>query len=172
MKIRKFIDFITESINEGEFLDQVSDILLELEDIGLLAERSIIRKDIKDRTEKYLELTIRRPWGSPDRVMPNLPTPPAGKYSGELFFWYEIKDVIIRLNHFYYEFSGNENTSGINSKIYSELGKIGIRYNSNSPFRMFMDGIEFGIGWYKPEDFSGISDLISLSRLRIEMRIE
>jgi hypothetical protein len=171
MKIRKFSDFISESISEDQFTDQVSDILLELEDIGLSVERSIIRKDVSDRTEKYLEITIRRPWGSPDRVMPNLPTPPGGKYTGDLLFWYEIKDVIIRLNHFYYEFSGNENATGINSKIYSELNKIGIKYNSNSPFRMFMNGTEFGIGCYKPEDFNGIPDLISLSRLRIEMKI-
>jgi hypothetical protein len=171
MKIRKFSDFISESISEDQFTDQVSDILLELEDIGLSVERSIIRKDVSDRTEKHLEITIRRPWGSPDRVMSNLPTPPGGKYPGELFFWYEIKDTIIRLNHFYYEFSGNENAPGINSKIYSELNKMGIKYNSNSPFRMFMDGTEFGIGWYKPEDFNGIADLISLSRLRIEMKI-
>lgn len=165
MKIRKFSDFISESISEDQFVDQVSDILLELEDIGLSVERSVVRKDISDRTEKYLEITIRRPWGSPNRVMPNLPTPPGGKYTGELLFWYEIKDVIIRLNHFYYEFSGNENAPGINSEIYSELNKM------DSPFRMFIDGTEFGIGWYKPEDFNGIADLISLSRLRIEMKI-
>ena len=36
---------------------------------------------------------------------------------------------------------------------------------------MFNSGIEFGIDWYKPEDFDGIGDYISFNRLRIEMKL-
>ncbi len=36
---------------------------------------------------------------------------------------------------------------------------------------MFMSGIEFGIGWHKPEDFDGVGDYITSSSIRIEMKV-
>lgn len=146
-----------------ESRDYVKDILLELEDIGL--------KIKIDRTDDLLEISIMMPFGSQDRVIPGVPNPPGGKYPGELFFWYEVKDAIIRLNDWYYEYSGNEFTPGINGKTSSDLGKIGIRYNSNSPFRMFSTGVEFGIGYHKPEDFDGIGDYMSFNNLIIEIKL-
>ena len=170
-----------ESRND-DMEDNIQDILLELEDIGLQIEMDRTRKDkdytfspdgspIKGYTSTFIEVRIMRPFGAPDRVIPGVPQPPSGKYPGNLFFWYEVKDAIIRLNDWYYEYSGNEYTPGIDGKTSSELAKIGIKYNTNSPFRMFNGGIEFGIGWYKPEDFDGIGDYISFDRLRIEMKL-
>jgi hypothetical protein len=162
-----------ESFNIDELENEVRDILVEVEDNGLQVETSRLRKDVegKKHSDIYLEIRIQRPWGSPDRVIPNVPAPPGGKYPGSLFLWKEVKDAIIRLNDWYYDYSGNELTPGISGKTAQELAKIGIKYNTNSPFRMFNSGIEFGIGWYKPDDFNGIGDYISFSSLRIEMKL-
>lgn len=158
--------------------DNIQDILLELEDIGLQIEIDRTRKDVEDdtiqrrikRTDVFIEVRISRPWGSPDRVIPGVVQPPGGKYPGNLFFWYEVKDAIIRLNNWYYEYSGNESTPGISGKTSQELAKFGIKYNTNSPFRIFNSGVEFGIGWHKPEDF-GLGDYISFDHLRIELKV-
>lgn len=162
--------------NIDDFEDNIKDILLELEDAGLQIEIDRTRKDkenssIKGSSDIFIEVRIMRPFGAPDRVVPGVSQPPSGKYPGNLFFWYEVKDAIIRLNDWYYEYSGNEWTPGISGKTAQELAKIGIKYNTNSPFRMFNAGIEFGIGWYKPEDFDHIGDFISFDRLRIEMKL-
>jgi hypothetical protein len=148
-----------------EIIDEkiIRDLLIELEDDGL--EVSINKKD------NLIQVYITRPQGSPDREIPGVPQPPSGKYPGNLFFWYEIKDAIIRLNDWFYEYSENEYTPGINDKIKGQLSKIGIKYNSNSPFRMFSGGVEFGTGWHKPEDFKNFGDYISFTILRIEMKI-
>jgi hypothetical protein len=156
--------------------DIIRDILIELEDQGLQIEIDRTRKDvesssIKGYTDTFIEVRIMRPWGSPDRVIPGVPQPPGGKYPGNLFFWYEVKESIIRLNNWYYEYSGNEYTPGISGKTSQELAKIGIKYNTNSPFRMFTSGTEFGIGWYKPENFDNLGDFISFSSLRIELKV-
>jgi hypothetical protein len=177
MKNLKTYKLFESRIDDME--DNIQDILLELEDIGLQIEMDRTRKDVEDdtlqrrvkRTDVFVEVRIMRPYGAPDRVIPGVPQPPSGKYPGNLFFWYEVKDAIIRLNDWYYEYSGNEFTPGVDGKTSSELAKIGIKYNTNSPFRMFNGGIEFGIGWYKPEDFDGIGDYISFDRLRIEMKL-
>jgi hypothetical protein len=166
MKYLKSYKLFESSIEDLE--DNVRDILLELEDIGLQIEIDRTHKDVEDdtlqrrvkRTDVLVEVRIMRPFGAPDRVIPGVPQPPSGKYPGNLFFWYEIKDAIIRLNDWYYEYSGNEFTSFINSFGFYDY-----------PFKMFNTGIEFGIGWYKPEDFNGIGDYISFSRLRIEMKL-
>ena len=138
--------------------NNIQDILLELEDIGLQIEMDRTRKDegsvVKGYTSTFIEVRIMRPWGSTDRVIPGVPQPQSGKYPGNLFFWYEVKDAIIRLNDWYYEHSG-------------EIPED----NTNSPFRMFTGGIEFGIGWHKPDDFDGIGDYISFDRLRIEIKL-
>ena len=163
--------------NIDDVEDDVRDILLELEDTGLFqVEIDRTRKDkqsssVKGYTEIFLEVRIMRPWNSPKRVIPGAPEPPGGTYPGDIFLWKEIKDVIVRLNQWYYEYSGNEFTPGISGKTAQELAKIGIKYDTNSPFRMFNGGIEFGIGWYKPEDFDNLGDFISFTSLRIEMKL-
>jgi len=159
--------------------DEIKDILLELEDNGLQIEIDRTRKDREDRssgrtqvfTDTFIEVRIMRPIGSPDRVVPGVPQPPGGKYPGNLLFWYEVKESIIRLNNWYYEYSGNKYTPGISGKTSQELAKIGIKYNTNSPFRMFTSGTEFGIGWHKPEDFDNFGDFISFTSLRIELKV-
>ena len=147
-----------ESVQDYESI--IRDILIELEDDGLQVK---IEKE-----DNLIEVYIKRPLGSKDREIPGVPQPPGGKYPGNLFFWYEIKDVIIRLNDWFYEYSENELTPGINYEIMRDYEKIGIKYNSNSPFRMFNGYVEFGIGWHKPEDFNNFDDYISFTNLRIE----
>jgi len=190
MKHLKTFKLFESRIDDME--DIIKDILIELEDQGLQVEIDRTRKDKKGSnsscnglrpekpfvecppsgyTDTFLEVRIMRPWGSPDRVIPGVPQPPGGSYPGNLLFWYEVKDAIVRLNDWYYEHSGNEYTPGISGKTSQELAKIGIKYNTNSPFRMFNSGVEFGIGWYKPEDFDNIGDYISFTSLRIEMRV-
>ena len=163
-----------------DFEDIIRDILLELEDDGFQVEIDRNRKDIEDdtlqrkvkRSEVFVEVRIMRPWNSPQRVIPGAPEPPGGTYPGNIFLWKEVKDAIVRLNEWYYEYSGNEHTPGISGKTAQELAKIGIKYNSNSPFRMFTSGVgEFGVGWHKPEDFDNLGDFISFTSLRIEMRL-
>lgn len=148
----------------------IRDILIELEDDDIEVEINQIRKDRGDKsihsgliiTDFFLEIYIRRPYGSPDREIPGVPQPPGGKYPGNLIFWYEIKDAIIRLNDWYYSQSSYE---PIDKETIYRVDK------DKSPFRMFMSGIEFGIGWHKPEDFDGVGDYITSSSIRIEMKV-
>jgi hypothetical protein len=149
--------------------DNVRDILLELEDEGFQIEMSRISKDVEDdtlqrrtkRTDVFLEVRVLRPWGSEDRVIPNTPTPPGGKYPGNIFIWREIKDAIIRLTEWYYSES-----------IYDPIDKETIYRTDkdNSPLRFSNGGIEFGIGWSKEEDFT-LGDLISFTHLRMEIKL-
>ena len=155
--LKKFESF--ETIDEKI----IRDILIELEDDGLQVK---IEKE-----DNLIEVYIQRALGSKDREIPGVPQPPGGKYPGNLFFWYEIKDAIIRLNDWFYEYSENELTPGINYEIMRDYEKIGIKYNSNSPFRMFNGYVEFGVGWHKPEDFRNVGDYISFTNLRIEMKV-
>ena len=158
----------------------VQDILRELEeDKGLHVEISRIRKDVeiepdkffnKMRTDTYLEVYIRRPSGSENREIPGIVNPQGG-YPGNLFFWYEIKDTIIRLTEWYYEYSGRDYTPGINDKIFSDLRKIGIKYESNSPLRFFAGGTEMFIGFYREEDFNEIGDYIRFSNFRLMIKL-
>lgn len=159
--------------------DDVMDILLELEDKGLQVSVSKTRHDVEDdslqrnikRTDTFIEVYINRPWGSKDRVIPGAPEPPSGKYPGPIFLWMEVKDAIIRLNNWYYDYSGQEGTPGISGRTVGDLEKLGIKYKTNSPFRMFNGGVEFGIGWYKPEDFENVGDFISFTSLKILIRV-
>ena len=146
-----------ESISKEE----IEDILVDLKDDGFVV---IINDDYLD---KY-DLRITRP-GSEPRNIPGSTW--GGLYPGDVFIWKEIKDSIIRLNNWYYDYSGNDRTPGINYNIVSKLSKIGIKYNSSSPFRMYNSGVEFGVGWCKPEDFDKLGDDISFTSLRIEMMI-
>jgi hypothetical protein len=155
--------------------DNVRDILLELEDEGFQIEMSRISKDIDIDTERYfnrtsywqkrtdvfLEVRVLRPWGSEDRVIPNTPTPPSGKYPGNIFIWREIKDVIIRLTEWYYSQS-----------IYEPIDKETIYRTDkdNSPLRFSNSGIEFGIGCSKEEDFT-LDDTTRFTSLRMEIKL-
>ena len=178
MKYLKTYTFFENKLNESridEMEDYIKEILIELEDQGLQVEIDRTRKDLESSVKGYeqvfLEVRIMRPFGSADRVIPNVSQPPSGKYPGSLFFWYEVKDALISLNQWYYEYSGNEHTPGISGKMAQELYKLGIKYNTNSPFRMFNGGIEFGVGWHKPSDFEHLGDYISFNSLRIEMKL-
>lgn len=150
--------------------DNVQDILLELEDEGFQIEMSRISKDVeiepekffnKLRTDVFLEVRVMRPWGSPDRVIPNAPTPPSGTYSGNILIWREVKDAIIRLTEWYYSES-----------IYEPIDKETIyrTEKDDSPLRFFNGGIEFGTGWSKEEDFT-LGDFISFTSLRMEIKL-
>ena len=150
--------------------DNVQDILLELEDEGFQIEMSRIHKDVeiepekffnKLRTDVFLEVRVMRPWGSPDRVIPNAPTPPSGTYSGNILIWREVKDAIIRLTEWYYSES-----------IYEPIDKETIyrTEKDDSPLRFFNGGIEFGTGWSKEEDFT-LGDFISFTSLRMEIKL-
>lgn len=164
---------IFESASIDELEDNVRDILLELEDDGfqIVISRISKLKVGKNYSDLFLEIYIRRPYGSPDRVINDAPAPPSGKYPGNIFIWREIKDAIIRLNDWYYDHRPNNYSPGIDYKIESELAKIGIKYESESPFRMYNGGREFGIGWYKPEDFNKIGDYISFTNLKVIMKL-
>ena len=161
---------IFESIDDIE--DTTKDLLVELEDDGLQIEISRARKDVDidierylntTRTDVYLEVRILRPWGSPDREMPDLPTPPGGKYPGNLFFWFEIKDVITRLTEWYYS-----------QTIYDPIAKNPNLYRwekDESPLRFFGSGIEMFFGFKNQKDFDGVGDLISFTNFRIELKV-
>ena len=149
----------------------VHDILLELEDDkGLQVEISRIRKDVeiepekflnKLRTDIYLEVYIRRPWGAENREIPGVVNPQGG-YPGNLFFWYEIKETIIRLTEWYYS-----------QAPYDPIDKETIYRTDkdNSPLRFFASGIEFLTGCSKEEDFNGIGDYISFTNFRLMIKL-
>jgi hypothetical protein len=149
----------------------VHDILLELEDDkGLQVEISRIRKDVeiepekflnKLRTDIYLEVYIRRPWGAENREIPGVVNPQGG-YPGNLFFWYEIKETIIRLTEWYYS-----------QAPYDPIDKVTIYRNDkdNSPLRFFASGVEFLTGCSKEEDFNEIGDYISFTNFRLMIKL-
>jgi hypothetical protein len=148
----------------------VHDILLELEDDkGLQVEISRISKDVEDdtlqrrmiRTDVFLEVYIRRPWGAENREIPGVFNPQGG-YPGNLFFWYEIKETIIRLTEWYYS-----------QAPYDPIHKLTIyrKDKDNSPLRFFSSGIEFLTGCSKEQDFNGIGDYISFSNFRLMIKL-
>ena len=150
----------------------VHDILLELEDDkGLQVEISRIRKDNEgpDRpggrritsTDIYLEVYIRRPWGAENREIPGVVNPQGG-YPGNLFFWYEIKETIIRLTEWYYS-----------QAPYDPIDKVTIyrKDKDNSPLRFFASGVEFLTGCSKEEDFNEIGEYISFTNFRLMIKL-
>ena len=170
MKYIKSYKIFESNIDDIE--DTTKDLLVELEDDGLQIEISRARKDVdidterylnKTRTDVYLEVRVLRPWGSPDREMPDLPTPPGGKYPGNLFFWFEIKDVITRLTEWYYSQTNYEPIAK-NPNLY--------RWEKDeSPLRFFGSGIEMFFGFKNQKDFENIGDLISFTNFRIELKV-
>lgn len=155
-----------------QFEDEVKDILIDLEDSGLQVTYSKMRKDIEVdperftnniRTDRYLEVYITRPYGSKDRVMPGLPVPPGeGKYPGDLIFWFEIKDYIIRITEWYYLQTSHKPISK-DAKFRSE--------KSESPLRFFGSGIEIFSGFNRAEDFLKVEDSITFTNFRMEIRL-
>jgi len=145
------------------------DILRDLEDNGLQVNISRIHKDVEDdtiqrkikRTDVFLEVYIRRPFGAENREIPGVVNPQGG-YPGKYFFWYEIKDTIIRLTEWYYS-----------QAPYDPIDKE-TKYRTdkdNSPLRFFATGIEFLTGCSKEEDFNGIGDYISFANFRLMIKL-
>lgn len=154
-----------ESATSYEIEKNVRDILLELTDDGEFEVRRVM-------TSKDLELVIVRSSypnsSSEKREIPGAPVPPGGGYPSDVFLWMEIKDTIIRLCEYVY--SETEFTPGINSKTFNDLRNMGIKYESNAPFRMFSGGTEFGVGWHKAEDFT-LGDFISFTSLKLVIKL-
>ena len=149
---------------DDEKENYILDILSQLEAEGLQIESSRTRKDVpgKFHSDIFLEIYIRRPYGSPDRVIPGVPQPPGGKYPGNLFFWYEVKWALFHLVEWYFAVTQYE---PIDKKTEWRWEK------DDSPFRYFNSGIEFAIGCHKEEDFKGIGDFISFSNLRLQIKL-
>ena len=155
--------------NIEDLENYVHDILLELEeDKGLQVNISRIRKDVEDdiqrkiiNTDVFLEVYINRPWGAENREILGVVNPEGG-YPGNLFFWYEIKDTIIRLTEWYYS-----------QAPYYPIDKETIYRTDkdNSPLRFFASGIEFLTGCSKEEDFNGIGDYISFTNFRLMIKL-
>jgi hypothetical protein len=161
---------LEESHSKKNLIDGVKDTLLEISDdesYDIKFQEFTSYK--KGGEEEYLEINISRDKEDPvnirrtKRVIPGAPVPPGGEYPSNLFLWFEIKDAIIRLCEWVYQ--ETEYTPGINSKIFNDL-----RNESNSPFRMFNGGVEFGIGWKEEEDFT-LGDFISFTNLKILIRL-
>ena len=125
----------------------IEDILMELEEAGLEYEIDKFSIIENESFSPYLNIYIKRPYDSIDREIPGAPVPPGGKYKKDIFLWKEVKDVIIRLNEWYFQEFENTN------------------------FKMYSGGNEFGVGWNKEEDFSRIGDLISFTSLKIVIKI-
>lgn len=137
---------IYESDRNSIIYDVEGILELELEDVGL--EYEVVESFESVTMAPYLKVTIKRPYDSVDREIPGAPVPPGGKYGKDIFLWKEVKDAIIRLNQWYFQ----------------EFKK--------TDFKIYSGGTEFGIGWNKEEDFSGIGDLISFTDIKIIFRIK
>ena len=160
-----------ESRSDEDREDTIREISLEFEDVGLICSISKIRKDVelqpdryngKTKTELFLEVYLSRPWNSPNREIPGVVIPEGG-YLGNLIFWYEIKDTIIRIAKWYYEVESIYDPIDKNSAYREELDK--------SPLRFFGGGIEMLIGCSKEEDFEKVGDFISFTNFRIMIKI-
>ncbi len=167
--LKKYKLFESTPYEERE--NTIRDISCEFEDVGLICSISKIRKDVelqpdryngKTKTEMFLEVYLSRPWNSPNREIPGVVNPEGG-YPGNLIFWYEIKDTIIRLAKWYYEIEA----------IYDPIDKsLVYRHEKDqSPLRFFGSGIEMLIGCSKEEDFQKVGDFISFTNFRIMIKI-
>lgn len=158
---------LLQNFNESVSEQTIKDIFLDMTD-----DDSNFNVSIRRSWEKSeFEVIITRGSfldGRNKREIPGAPVPPGGGYPANLFLWFEIKDTIIRLCEYVY--SETELTPGINSKQFNALRNMGIKYESNSPFRMFNGGVEFGIGWHKEEDFT-LGDFISFTSLKIVIKL-
>ena len=167
--LKKYKLFESNPQDDERRENDIRDISLEFEDAGLICSISKIRKDVeledfwkKSRVDKYLEIYLSRPWNSEKREIPGVVNPEGG-YPGNLFFWYEIKDTVIRLAKWYYEVES----------IYDPIDKSVVYRNEKdqSPLRFFGSGIEMLIGCSKEEDFQKVGDFISFTNFRIMIKI-
>jgi hypothetical protein len=160
---------VKESIDELE--SEIRDILSSELPEEVNTDISRIRKDVeidperyfnKTRTDLYLEIYIRRPWNSPNRNIPGVVNPEGG-YPGNLLFWYEIKEAIIRLTNWYYSVYAMYDPIDKDTELRTEKDK--------SPLRFFTSGIEMYIGFNKEEDFDKIDDFISFTSFRMVVKL-
>lgn len=157
-------------LSHNQKMEEIKDILQDLKDEGIAVEISTIRKDNEgpDRpggrritsTDTYLEVYIRRPFGSENRQIPGVANPEGG-YPGNLLFWFEIKDTIIRVTEWFYSLPENKS---IDKATPWRLEK------DQSPLRFFTSGIEVGIGFSKAEDFK-FGDFISFTNFRLLIKL-
>lgn len=155
-----------QKFNESVSEQSIRDIFLDLTDDDSNFNIDIRRSWEKSEFEVFITRGSFQSRGE-TREIPGAPVPPGG-YPANLFLWFEIKDTIIRLCEYVY--SETEFTPGINSKTFNDLRNMGIKYESNAPFRMFNGGTEFGVGWHKEEDFT-LGDFISFTSLKIKIKI-
>jgi len=162
---------IIESHSINELESDIRDILISELPEDVNTEISRIRKDVeidperylnKTRTDLYLEIYIRRPWNSPNRNIPGVVNPEGG-YPGNLLFWYEIKEAIIRLTNWYYSVYAMYDPIDKDTELRIEKDK--------SPLRFFTSGIEMYIGFNKEEDFDKIYDFISFTNFRMVVKL-
>jgi hypothetical protein len=160
---------VKESIDELE--SEIRSILSSELPEEVNTDISRIRKDVeieperylnKTRTDLYLEIYIRRPWNSPNRNIPGVVNPEGG-YPGNLLFWYEIKEAIIRLTNWYYSVYAMYDPIDKDTELRTEKDK--------SPLRFFTSGIEMYIGFNKEEDFDKIDDFISFTNFRMVVKL-
>ena len=189
LKTYKLFESVSEEIIR-QILFDISDndiFNLFIEENDSCLEVFIQTRNYQKLIRQYLSGDVLDPNYQPlKREIPGAPVPPpefvfrnskilannkfgsGGGYPSDIFLWFEIKDTIIRLCEYVY--SETEFTPGINSKAFSELRNMGIKYESNSPFRMFSGGNEFGIGWCKEEDFT-LGDFISFTSLKLIIKL-
>lgn len=142
---------------EDRMRDDIHDILLDLEDIDLVVKSTRISKNL----QAYLEVYISRKSDAKDREITGVVNPEGG-YPGNLLFWYEIKDSIIRITEWYYSQSQYE---PIDKKSQFRWEK------DDSPLRFFGSGIEMFVGWSEEKDFEKVGDFISYTSFRLMVRI-
>lgn len=148
-----------ESVSE----QTIRDILLDLTD------DSNFNVNIK-KVDYHLEVYITR--GSyldsrKTREIPGAPESPGG-YPNNLFLWFEIKDVIIRLCEYVYS---ETELKPIENRHFQQW-YLQAEHFAKSPFRMknVGNGSEFGIGWHKAEDFT-LGDFISFTGLKLIIKL-
>jgi len=146
--------FESDYISKGDTMrEDIHDILLDLEDIGLKVDTTFVVKNFNRVPNRCIEVYIARQWGAKARKIPGVVNPEGG-YPGNLLFWYEIKDSIVRLTNWYYSQSK-----------YKPIDK------SDSPLRFFGSGIEMFIGYREDKDFDKMGDFISFTSFRLMVRI-
>jgi hypothetical protein len=140
---------------EGRMRDDIHDILVDLEDIDLVVKTTRVSKGIQD----YLEVYISRKSDAKNREIPGVVNPEGG-YPGDLLFWYEIKDSIIRLTEWYYS-----------QGRYKPIDNVSKVKATDIPLRFFCSGIEMLVGCSEEKDFEKVGDFLSFTSFRLLIRI-
>lgn len=156
-----------ENYSNDDIINDIEDILMELSDIDIEFKITDVFKSTGLNRDNEAIIQIKRKKTATDREIEGAPTPPGGKYDKEIFLWKEVKDVIIRLNQWYYQ---NFDKKAIKNRSFQNYYQQE-KFRNESPFRMFNSEIEFGVGWDKEEDFSNIGDLISFTGLKIIIKL-